>query len=108
MPERADRSWEIGLFQPIADGLILAVKEPVLPGQNEAPCVVEQEFAAAVRGLGSDLRRWPEEARGRALAMLVHACDIGNPAKPLALSLQWSERIVAENLAQVRGALSAP
>jgi hypothetical protein len=62
-----------------------------------------QEFAAAVRGLGGDLARWPEDARNRALAMLVHACDIGNPAKPLALSLQWSERIVAENLAQVPG-----
>ena len=40
-----------------------------------------------MRGLGGDLRRWPEGARSRALAMLVHACDIGTPAKPLALSL---------------------
>ena len=61
-----------------------------------------QELAANARSFGGDLRRWPEEARARALAAVVHACDIGNPAKPLALSLQWSERIIAENFAQVR------
>ena len=60
-----------------------------------------QEFAANARSFGGDLRRWPEDARARALAAVVHACDIGNPAKPLALSLQWSERIIAENFAQV-------
>ena len=59
-----------------------------------------QEFAAAVRQLGCDLETWPEEQRTRALQMLVHACDIGNPAKSLHSSLLWSERILAENFAQ--------
>ena len=61
-----------------------------------------QDFAAAVRQLGCDLETWPEEQRQRALQMLVHACDIGNPAKSLHSSLLWSERILAENFAQVR------
>jgi len=33
--------------------------------------------------------------------MIVHCCDIGNPAKPLAYCLQWTERIMAEMFAQV-------
>lgn len=60
-----------------------------------------QDFAASVRQLGCDLEKWPEEQRQRALQMLVHACDIGNPAKSLHSSLLWSERILAENFAQV-------
>ena len=66
-----------------------------------------QDFAAAVRQLGCDLETWPEEQRQRALQMLVHACDIGNPAKSLHSSLLWSERILAENFAQV-GSPTAP
>ena len=54
-----------------------------------------------MRQLGCDLEKWPEEQRQRALQMLVHACDIGNPAKSLHSSLLWSERILAENFAQV-------
>ena len=51
---------------------------------------------------GNDLEAWPEEQRQRALQMIVHACDIGNPAKSLDSSLLWSERILAENFAQVK------
>jgi hypothetical protein len=60
-----------------------------------------QEFAAAARQNGCNLEAWPEEQRQQALQMLVHACDIGNPAKSLHSSLLWSERILAENFAQV-------
>ena len=60
-----------------------------------------QEFAVSVRQLGCDLETWPDEQRQQALQMLVHACDIGNPAKSLHSSLLWSERITAENFAQV-------
>ena len=63
-----------------------------------------QDFAAAVRQLGCDLERWPEEQRQRALQMLVHACDIGNPAKSLHSTLLWRERLLAENFAQVGAA----
>ena len=66
-----------------------------------------QDFAAAVRQLGCELETWPEEQRTRALQMLVHACDIGNPAKSLHSSLLWSERIIAENFAQA-GVSGAP
>ena len=54
-----------------------------------------------MRQLGCDLETWPDEQRQQALQMLVHACDIGNPAKSLHSSLLWSERITAENFAQV-------
>ncbi len=67
-----------------------------------------QDFAAAVRQLGCNLETWPEEQRQRALQMLVHACDIGNPAKSLHSSLLWSERILAENFAQVGGCMCTP
>lgn len=66
-----------------------------------APSTHLQDFASTVRQLGCDLEKWPEEQRQRALQMLVHACDIGNPAKSLHSSLLWSERILAENFAQV-------
>ena len=59
-----------------------------------------QEFSADLRQLGADMAGWPEEKRQRALAMVVHACDIGNPAKPLPLCLQWTQHIIAENFAQ--------
>ena len=55
-----------------------------------------------MRAFGDDLEAWPEEQRQRALQMIVHACDIGNPAKSLDSSLLWSERILAENFAQVK------
>ena len=61
-----------------------------------------QDFAGSARAFGNDLEAWPEEQRQRALQMVVHACDIGNPAKSLDSSLLWSERILAENFAQVR------
>lgn len=67
-----------------------------------------QDFASSVRQLGCDLEMWPEEQRQRALQMLVHACDIGNPAKSLHSSLLWSERILAENFAQVRCCARTP
>ena len=60
-----------------------------------------QEFSADLRHLGANMAGWPEDKRQRALAMVVHACDIGNPAKPLALCLQWTQHIIAENFAQV-------
>lgn len=60
-----------------------------------------QDFAACVRQFGADLQHWPEDKRVNALQMLVHCCDIGNPAKPLPYSLQWTERIMKENFAQV-------
>ena len=63
---------------------------------------VPQDFAGGVRAFGNDLEAWPEEQRQRALQMIVHACDIGNPAKSLDSSLLWSERILAENFAQVK------
>jgi hypothetical protein len=56
---------------------------------------------ANVRQLGPELQSWPEEKKQRALQMIVHCCDIGNPAKPLEYSLQWTNRIMAENFAQV-------
>ena len=68
----------------------------------QAHAGVPQDFAASVRAFGNDLEAWPEEQRQRALQMIVHACDIGNPAKSLDSSLLWSERILAENFAQVR------
>lgn len=64
----------------------------------------EQDTTANLRQLGPDLQKWPEEKKQRALQMIVHCCDIGNPAKPLKYSLQWTERIMAENFAQVSAA----
>ena len=61
-----------------------------------------------MRQHGSSLEAWPEEQRARALQMLVHSCDIGNPAKSLHSSLLWSERILAENFAQVPQAFTKP
>ncbi|CAL8461903.1 g1434 [Coccomyxa elongata] len=59
-----------------------------------------KDTTANLRQLGPDLQKWPEEKKQRALQMIVHCCDIGNPAKPLKYSLQWTERIMAENFAQ--------
>lgn len=69
--------------------------------QIELTSTCEQETAGNVRQLGPELQRWPEEKKQRALQMIVHCCDIGNPAKPLAYCLQWTERIMAEMFAQV-------
>ncbi|KAK9908731.1 hypothetical protein WJX75_002027 [Coccomyxa subellipsoidea] len=59
-----------------------------------------KDTVANVRQLGPELQSWPEEKKQRALQMIVHCCDIGNPAKPLEYSLQWTNRIMAENFAQ--------
>ncbi len=56
--------------------------------------------AANVALLGEDLARWPTEKRLTALAMMVHCADLGNPGKPLRLSLDWSARISREFFAQ--------
>jgi hypothetical protein len=86
-----------------------AKSEPALPlvkqffmGSPSRAAVSMQDFATNVRQFGADLQKWPEEKRAGALQMLVHCCDIGNPAKPLAYSLQWTERIMAEFFAQVQ------
>ena len=68
---------------------------------NFVDFVGQQDTTANLRQLGSDLQSWPEEKKQRALQMIVHCCDIGNPAKPLQYSLEWTDRIMAENFAQV-------
>ncbi|KAK9834015.1 hypothetical protein WJX81_002981 [Elliptochloris bilobata] len=59
-----------------------------------------KDFAASARLFGGDLGAWPAEKRATLLQMLVHCADIGNPARPLAVSLKWTARIVEEQLAE--------
>lgn len=44
--------------------------------------------------LGEKLGRWPTDKRLSALAMIVHCADLGNPGKPLRLSLNWCVRLL--------------
>ncbi|KAL3132327.1 hypothetical protein ABBQ32_008905 [Trebouxia sp. C0010 RCD-2024] len=53
-------------------------------------------FNANLKLLGPDLEAWGADQRNLALRMCVHCADIANPAKPLILALQWTERGDAE------------
>lgn len=64
-----------------------------------------QDFSASVKLLGTDLSAWSEEKRLTLLRFCVHCSDIGNPAKPLALSKQWTDRLMKEFAAQVWSAI---
>lgn len=55
-----------------------------------------QAFNANLKLLGPDLGAWGADQRNLALRMCVHCADIANPAKPLPLALQWTERVVTE------------
>lgn len=55
-----------------------------------------QAFNANLKLLGPDLEAWGADQRNLALRMCVHCADIANPAKPLILALQWTERVVTE------------
>lgn len=50
--------------------------------------------AANTGVLGENLGRWPTDKRLSALAMIVHCADLGNPGKPLRLSLNWCVRLL--------------
>lgn len=67
----------------------------------QPPYVWIQDFSASVKLLGTDLSAWSEEKRLTLLRFCVHCSDIGNPAKPLALSKQWTDRLMKEFAAQV-------
>lgn len=58
------------------------------------------EFTADVAVLGDDVSTWPQGKRTVALTMLVHCADLGNPGKPLHMSLNWSARVANEFFAQ--------
>lgn len=60
-----------------------------------------QAFNANLKLLGPDLEAWGADQRNLALRMCVHCADIANPAKPLALALQWTDRVVTEFFNQV-------
>lgn len=55
-----------------------------------------QAFNANLKLLGPDLEAWGADQRNLALRMCVHCADIANPAKPLPLALQWTQRVVTE------------
>ena len=61
----------------------------------------DQAFNANLKLLGPDLEAWGADQRNLALRMCVHCADIANPAKPLPLALQWTERVVTEFFNQV-------
>ena len=63
--------------------------------------VYDQAFNANLKLLGPDLEAWGADQRNLALRMCVHCADIANPAKPLPLALQWTERVVTEFFNQV-------
>ncbi len=84
-----------GAPQDFAASADLPYTLPTLP--YTAP---PQDFAASARLFGADLAAWPPERRAALLQMLVHCADIGNPARPLRLSLAWTGRIVEEQLAE--------
>lgn len=60
-----------------------------------------QAFNANLKLLGPDLEAWGADQRNLALRMCVHCADIANPAKPLPLALQWTQRVVTEFFNQV-------
>ena len=60
-----------------------------------------QAFNANLKLLGPDLEAWGPDQRNLALRMCVHCADIANPAKPLPLALQWTQRVVTEFFNQV-------
>ena len=60
-----------------------------------------QAFNANLKLLGPDLEAWGADQRSLALRMCVHCADIANPAKPLPLALQWTQRVVTEFFNQV-------
>lgn len=64
-----------------------------------------QAFNANLKLLGPDLEAWGADQRNLALRMCVHCADIANPAKPLPLALQWTERVVTEFFNQVNPSL---
>lgn len=73
-------------------------------GHNCSHCVYDvydQAFNANLKLLGPDLEAWGADQRNLALRMCVHCADIANPAKPLPLALQWTERVVTEFFNQV-------
>lgn len=72
---------------------------PVRTGHSE----LTADFTANMALLGPDLGAWPADNRARALQLCVHCADIGNPAKPLCLSQQWTDRVMQEFFAQVGG-----
>ncbi|DBA98108.1 hypothetical protein WJX77_006732 [Trebouxia sp. C0004] len=55
-----------------------------------------QAFTANLKLLGPDIEAWGADQRNLALRMCVHCADIANPAKPLPLALQWTQRVVTE------------
>lgn len=61
---------------------------------------VVSDFSGNVAVLGTDVSLWPPAKRTTALSMLVHCADLGNPGKPLPLSLNWSARVTHEFFAQ--------
>lgn len=50
--------------------------------------------------LCSNMAEWRPEQRLLAMQMAVHCADIGNPAKPVATSMNWAARITSEFLLQ--------
>ena len=68
---------------------------------------VVQAFNANLKLLGPDIGVWGTDQRNLVLRMCVHCADIANPAKPLPLALQWTQRVVTEFFNQVCGVLPA-
>jgi hypothetical protein len=74
------------------------VIEIVLATDMAGHSSVLANFQAGKNSLGPDVGLWPVTIRKYVLMMLMHCADIGNPAKPLHVSLQWTERIMRGTL----------
>ncbi|KAK9820126.1 hypothetical protein WJX72_006367 [[Myrmecia] bisecta] len=59
-----------------------------------------KDFAANVKLLGPNLLHWSPEKRSTVLSFCVHCADIANPAKPLHLGQQWTDRVMQEFFSQ--------
>lgn len=91
---------------PIVNTLLLIPKTPyaVLATDMEAHTEMVRDLGELGNALGADLcsnmAEWRPEQRLLAMQMAVHCADIGNPAKPVATSMNWAARITSEFLLQ--------
>jgi hypothetical protein len=85
---------EAAAFRALVEALVLETDMAAHAG------VLERFSAAADAAAGAPLGAWPPEGRRAALALVLHAADISNPARPLALCAAWGARVHAEQVAQ--------
>jgi hypothetical protein len=85
---------EAAAFRALVEALVLETDMAAHAG------VLERFSAAAAAAAGAPLGAWPPEGRRAALALVLHAADISNPARPLALCAAWGARVHAEQAAQ--------